>query len=309
MSEVVFSVAIITYNQEGYISQTLDSIIDQEHHYSYEIVIGDDCSSDNTSNIIIDYCNKYPTIIKPLLNNKNMGVINNYYNVLSMCKGKYIMECAGDDYWLPGKVAAQIKYMDEHIDIGMCYGRTLMYRDDIKKITRKCFGSKKETVCELYSGNDIPALSVCIRHDLINKYIEEVKPVEKQWIMEDYPMWIWFAYNSKIKYLPQIFGVYRVLNESISHSKDLSKMLICFRSTNDIKKYYACLYQLHNIYKDETNKYLLLYYLKRMDRLSIAHIDTHNLAFVYKVIVYSAKSNLFFLPILFCYSVYKKFGR
>lgn len=104
MTNKMFSVAIITYNQEKYISQTLDSILNQEHDYSYEIVIGEDCSTDNTKKVIEEYVQKYPQIIKPLYNVKNKGIINNYYNVIEHCSGKYIMECAGDDYWLPGKM-------------------------------------------------------------------------------------------------------------------------------------------------------------------------------------------------------------
>ena len=64
--EVLFSVAVITYNQERYIAQTLDSILFQEHNYKYEIVVGEDCSTDNTRKIIEDYVLKYPDIIKKI---------------------------------------------------------------------------------------------------------------------------------------------------------------------------------------------------------------------------------------------------
>ncbi len=111
MNNIMFSVCVITYNQEQYIVQTLDSIMNQKHNYSYEIVIGEDCSTDNTKKVLLDYVEKYPGIIKPIFNNPNKGLLKNYYNTLSNCKGKYIMECAGDDYWLPGKVEKQIAFI------------------------------------------------------------------------------------------------------------------------------------------------------------------------------------------------------
>ncbi|MEE1211697.1 MAG: glycosyltransferase [Treponema sp.] len=102
--ELIFSVVVIAYNQEKYIEKTLDSILSQEHSYSYEIIIGDDCSSDKTPQIIEEYRKSYPSIVKPIYNSKNLGAMNNYYNTISKVKGKYIMICGGDDYWLPLKV-------------------------------------------------------------------------------------------------------------------------------------------------------------------------------------------------------------
>ena len=133
MNTPLLSIAIITYNQEKYISQTLDSVLQQEHEYSYEIVIGEDCSSDGTRKIIEDYVEKYPDIIKPLYNIPNKGLIANYFNVLNHCSGKYIMECAGDDYWLPGKVQYQIDYMEKHPDIGMCYSKAKIFDEQNSK--------------------------------------------------------------------------------------------------------------------------------------------------------------------------------
>ena len=77
MNTPLLSIAIITYNQEKYISQTLDSVLQQEHEYSYEIVIGEDCSFDGTRKIIEDYVEKYPDIIKSLYHNPNKGLIAN----------------------------------------------------------------------------------------------------------------------------------------------------------------------------------------------------------------------------------------
>lgn len=239
MQELMFSVAVITYNQEKYISQTLDSILNQEHDYKYEIVIGEDCSTDNTKKIIEEYVEKYPDIIKPLYNNPNKGLINNYFNVIAHCKGKYIMQCAGDDYWLPGKVIRQIEFMESNLDVGMCYSKARVWNENKQKFEKNISGSAiKSFEFLLTNGNSIPALTVCLRSNIVKNYICEIKPQEKNWLMEDYPMWLYFSHESKIKFFDKETAVYRVLEDSASHSTDINKMIKFEESVYDIRQFY-----------------------------------------------------------------------
>lgn len=110
-----FSVAMTTYNHEKYIAKALDSIITQNHDYKYEIVVSDDCSTDNTREIIKSYQKKYPEIIRPILNEKNIGVSKNCLRNFRSCKGEYIATLDGDDYWTdPDKIKKQISFLDEN---------------------------------------------------------------------------------------------------------------------------------------------------------------------------------------------------
>lgn len=239
MSDILFSVLVITYNQEQFLPQTLDSILHQEHNYKYEIVIGDDCSSDNTREIIRQYVNSYPDIIRPIFNEKNLGVIENYFNVLKNCTGKYIMECAGDDWWFKNKVKTQINYMEYHNDIAMCYGNIKPWYQDKQKFG-KITGGSKETFDDLMLGNTIPAVTVCFRRQNALDYLSsEVKPLEKSWLMEDIPMWLFFSYNYKIKYINKVFAYYRMQSESLSHSKNTEKQNKFEKSCFEIREYYA----------------------------------------------------------------------
>ena len=242
MTEPLVSICVITYNQEGYIAQTLDSILSQEHNYPYEIVVGEDCSTDGTKKIIEEYVEKYPDIIKPLYNNPNKGIIGNYFNVISYCRGKYIMECAGDDYWLPGKVKTQVEYMETHPDVGMCYGKAFMLDVQTSIFLKREFGSKWETFPQLLQDNKVPALTVCMRKDVLSQYIKEINPLEKKWLMEDYPTWLWIAKNSKIKFLDFKFGVYRVGQVSASLDGNLEKMIRFSKNYHAIKSFYSELY-------------------------------------------------------------------
>lgn len=238
MNDIVLSVCVITYNQEQYISQTLDSILSQEHNYNYEIVIGEDCSVDNTRKIIEKYTANYPNIIKPIYNSKNLGLIRNYFNVISNCSGKYIMECAGDDWWLEGKVKKQIDYMESHPDVGMCYGKVRDY--DENGMFLGTVGGKSCTQFEqLLSCDDIPAVTVCFRKAIFEKYMKDVSPETKSWRMEDYPAWLWMSKNSKIVFLDSFIAAYRHTSESISRTNDVDKELLFEESNYQVRKYFS----------------------------------------------------------------------
>ena len=233
----MLSVAVVTYNQEKYISKTLDSILHQEHNYSYEIVIGDDCSTDGTRRIIEKYKERFPEIVKPIYNEVNLGFINNYYNVISHCRGEYIMECGGDDWWLQGKIQQQIERMNES-NLGLCYGKAYCYDSDDKYI-RENRGCEYESFQKLLQENVIPSITACFRNDLFRKYIEEVKPLEQGWLMEDYPAWLWFSMNSKVFFMPSFLACYRCSENSISRPVDKNKQILFLENTYRIRNFYA----------------------------------------------------------------------
>lgn len=91
------SVCTITYNHENYIAKMIEGVLFQKVNFKYVLVIGEDCSSDKTRDICYSYKLKYPDKIKLILNEKNIGVRNNFINVLNNCHGKYIAICESDD--------------------------------------------------------------------------------------------------------------------------------------------------------------------------------------------------------------------
>lgn len=122
------SVFVVTYNQEKYIRQCLDSILMQKVDFDYEIVIGEDHGTDNTRAICEEYAEKYPHIrLLPL--KERLGIAENWKRVLGECKGKYIALCEGDDYWIdPMKLQKQVDFLDTHNNIGYLFTRHLRMR-------------------------------------------------------------------------------------------------------------------------------------------------------------------------------------
>jgi glycosyltransferase involved in cell wall biosynthesis len=103
------SVALCTYNGEKYIVEQLDSIINQTKPVD-EIVICDDISTDGTQDIIYQYCNKLPNIIKVYINDVNLRSVKNFEKAISLCTGDIIFLSDQDDNWLPEKVADIVDY-------------------------------------------------------------------------------------------------------------------------------------------------------------------------------------------------------
>lgn len=292
MNQVVpmLSVAVITYNQEHLLGEALESILSQGFDRDYEIVIGDDCSSDGTRTVIESYREKYPDIIKPLLNEHNLGITGNYFNVIRHCRGTYIMQCAGDDFWLPGKVNMQIKFMEDNPDIGMCYTKAKNVFTRKRLFDESTWGGRSVLFGELIERNVVPAVTMAFNADVLKRYLGEVRPEERIWPIEDYPEVLWFALRSKIGFLESCTAAYRIVSDSAVHTKDLWKIEKLNLETREIKRFYIGLaggneykealvkaddalnrsYLSHHLRTDRNlavNYYLKITWPTRMDRI------------------------------------------
>lgn len=233
------SVVLLTYNQEKYISKSIESVITQKRNFPIEVLVGDDASVDSTPEIIKEYERRYPDIISAEIQQKNLGVVKHYFHKLRQCRGKYIMGVAGDDYWFPGKMQSQYDYMESHSEVGTIYGRAWVV-DENGNDTGKIIGSDvAEYFDRFILGSDVPAFTACIRTSEVKKYLDEVMPEERGWLMEDYPMLLWFSKQNKIRFVDSAYGAYRELKGSISHPASFEKQMEYLNSVNDIRFYFA----------------------------------------------------------------------
>lgn len=113
--EITVSIAMLTFNHGKYIEQALDSILMQKVNFRYEIVVGDDCSSDETQNILKSYAQKHPDKFLLLLRESNIGATNNHFDVIKNCRGKYIASLEGDDFWTDeNKLQIQVDFLESN---------------------------------------------------------------------------------------------------------------------------------------------------------------------------------------------------
>jgi glycosyltransferase involved in cell wall biosynthesis len=124
------SVCVVAYNQENYIGQCLQSLVDQKTDFHFEVIVSDDCSTDGTPKIIRDYASSYPRTIKATIQDKNIGGSKNYFFTHSQARGDYVAHLDGDDYALPGKLSMQAQFLDAHSECSMVFHPCkLLYQD------------------------------------------------------------------------------------------------------------------------------------------------------------------------------------
>lgn len=116
----VVSVTVVTYNHGIWLEECLESIVTQETDFPFEVIVGDDASTDSlTIAILQKYADKYPNIIVPVFREKNVGPTANYFDVVQHARGKYIAHVDGDDRMLPGKLQIQKDFLETNTDCVM----------------------------------------------------------------------------------------------------------------------------------------------------------------------------------------------
>jgi glycosyltransferase involved in cell wall biosynthesis len=148
----MISVCMITYNHESYIAQAIESIVCQVTDETFELVIGEDCSTDKTREICESYQEKYPDIVRLLPSKNNLGAMPNLVRVLEACQGEYVAFCEGDDYWTrESKIQEQADSLMSSIDEVKAHACNVEFYDERSK-SRRSFG--KETDSD-YTLDDI----------------------------------------------------------------------------------------------------------------------------------------------------------
>jgi glycosyltransferase involved in cell wall biosynthesis len=122
METPLVSITCITYNHEKYIAQAIESFLMQRTNFPYEIIVGEDCSTDGTRQVVQDYCRRYPDIVKLVTSECNVGARRNGIRIRNEARGKYIAICEGDDYWTdPLKLQKQVDFLEANPDYVLCY--------------------------------------------------------------------------------------------------------------------------------------------------------------------------------------------
>lgn len=159
MTDIKVSVACITYNHEKYIRRALEGFVAQKTDFPFEVIVFDDASTDGTADIIREYENKYPQIIKPIYQQQNVysrGISATKEYVLPIMRGEYIAICEGDDYWTDeNKLQIQYDYMKEHPECAFCMHQATIH--DCQKSTDKNLSKFDED--RIFSADDVIAMS------------------------------------------------------------------------------------------------------------------------------------------------------
>ena len=227
------SVKVITYNHEKYIAQCLEGILMQRANFQFEVIIGEDCSTDHTREIVLDYGQRFPETIRVITSETNVGGFQNFLRVQQACRGKYHAMCEGDDYWIdPLKLQKQFDFMEARPQVSMCFHDAFVVRYDKSALPRYyCppgFPEQLDIRTFIHLNSAFPTASVFARAEVLSSLPEWRKEIR----YGDLLARLWCAHCGDLGYLAEAMSVYRVHPGGMLLSNQ--SLELHFSSINDI---------------------------------------------------------------------------
>lgn len=254
------SVIVCTYNQEKTIKRTLDSIIAQKTNYRYEIIIGEDNSSDLTRQICESYVRLYD-FIKLMPSAPNKGVFKNYYDCLKVSSGYFIMGCAGDDWWHnPNKLQLQVDMLYSNPNYVLVYGGYRIY-NSYKNNYVNCYPKRfksNDIYSEMLLDNIISAVTVSYRKNIVIKYLNYEELSNLGVTIEDYPILLLLSQHGEFARCDELLSTYTLASGSISNCETIDKKEKFEQEVYKIRRYFIEKYPSATVtIEDLRDKYFL----------------------------------------------------
>lgn len=296
---LMVSIRCITYNHEPYIRQCLEGFVMQKTNFRFEAIVHDDASTDGTADIIREYAEKYPDIIKPIFETENQYSKHDESLPRIMdeaCKGKYIAFCEGDDYWTdPTKLQKQYDALETNIDCVAAFNRVnlISVTGELLNKTIPEKGYLIHNKVTLYDFVEIEyrqnkwalhTSSFFVRKEMLKKACEYKKTIFKNYIFGDLTMILTCLLSGKGYIIQQEMGCYRYLAGVMSKKRSIEECVVMdiksldffmnldaytdYKYTkeiqNPINKYYSAL--RYNLFRD--TKYFNSKYLSAISNCS-----------------------------------------
>ncbi len=313
----VVSIRCLAYNHRNYIGRTLDGFLSQITDFPFEIIVNDDASPDGTADVIRRYEKKYPNIVKPIYQKENMfssgrgDVMRKMIN--DKIQGDYIALCEGDDYWIDEKkLQKQIDFLMLNKDYGMCYTDFNIYYQSTGKFEYSLLKTQPEKYPSEFSLKKwimslsyIGPMTWVARRDIWLSY-ERIPSCDGTFVLFAH-----FIKSAKVKCLKdETTAVYRILDESAAHSKDISKVYIRYMNLHDLQKKVADRYNLGENFKKKIDS---SYYKKRFkiicllgDKEERENCKKYCSGFYFKAMYLATKFSFVRNAVLYCYKLKNK---
>ncbi len=241
-NRILISVIIPSYNRANTVWQTIESIISQQVDAEIEIVIGDDCSTDNAREVLLQYKEKYPHLLRLFFWEENMGLGANWASCVKECRGKYICNCDNDDYWHnPHKLQLQLDYMERRSECNVlitnhrCHNRdTGIITEEVAKIDRTI-----PLQSAMWGGSSFCNATIMYRADFMKAHINLDEFISRRLSLQDWPAWVILAAYTDFDILPISTATFGIETVSITRPDTYEHLKKRYQS--DAKVYaYLC---------------------------------------------------------------------
>jgi glycosyltransferase involved in cell wall biosynthesis len=230
------SVAVLTYNHRKYIEEALNSIIQQQTSFPFEVVIGDDHSSDWTAEIVRRICQSDPVKLRCISRGRNIGAFENMLDVQRRCRGKYVAWLEGDDFWTdPKKLEKQVAFLDRHQGCVLCFGVAKELRDtgEYSCDFRPAVTKFRYTLDDILNEMFVPSCTLMHRNGLIVEYPD--------WFLQlhqtDWSQCVLLAQHGWLGFIDEPLAVRRVHGQGlwggIAHKDRLEIQIASYRAFLD----------------------------------------------------------------------------
>jgi len=219
---------MVTYNHERYIAQALSSVLAQRTNFDFEIIVAEDCSTDGTRAIVMDFARRYPGKILPLLRERNLGMMPNFKDALAACRGSYVALLEGDDYWTSeDKIQSQTDFLDAHPDHAVCCARAQFFDETAGGQAGVYPGapSGSYTIADLIQNNFIVTGTVMYRWGSVGPLPDWFLTLK----LADWPLHILVGRSGKIHLMDEVMSVYRIHSGGIWSSLSSLDHHLAFR--------------------------------------------------------------------------------
>jgi glycosyltransferase involved in cell wall biosynthesis len=223
----VVSVVMPTYNHQCYLGEAIQGVLNQQTVFPFELIIGDDCSSDGTREIALRYQRQRPDIVRVLTSESRMGMHENDRRIFSAVRGRYMAFCEGDDYWhRTDKLSRQIEILESDARASLVCSSWRVVSDlgdlldpDALRLDRT--RSHCLDLHDILCGH-VKTVTVCARTAVIQKALRE-SPLCKtgRYPFGDAPLWVEASRTGDCICLPHDYGSYRLSRESVTRPRDI----------------------------------------------------------------------------------------
>ena len=250
---ILISVVIPSYNRADTVGQTIESILAQKVDADVEIVIGDDCSTDNAREVLLKYKEQHPDEIRLLFHEQNIGLGANWATCVKACKGKYICNCDNDDYWHnEHKLQIQLDYMESHPESNICITNHRTHNRSTGEIKEcKAYIDNKDIQECMFSNRQICNATIMYRADFMKAHLDLDEFIKHRFTLQDWPAWVILTGYTDIDVLQESTATFGIETVSITRPDSVEKYAKRLEGDKEICRYLGELFPVKFPYSDE----------------------------------------------------------
>jgi len=252
-NKILISVIIPSYNRANTVGETIDSILAQKVDADIEIVIGDDCSTDNAREVLEQYRQKHPDIIRLFLREQNIGLGANWAQCVKDCRGEFICNCDNDDYWHnPNKLQLQLDYMRAHPECNILITNHRTHNRSTGEI-KECKAEIDHTDIQqcMWGGGHFCNATIMYRADFMKAHLDLDEFIRRRLSLQDWPTWVILTAYTDIDVLPESTATFGIETVSITRPDSVERLAKRYEGDKEVCRYLGELFPEKFPFTDE----------------------------------------------------------